>query len=251
MIEIKRVKKGFDGKSVLKDVSMTIRDGETVVIVGCSGCGKTVLLRSIIGLITPDAGTVFVDGENVVEMNRKALFRMRRKFGMLFQGAALFDSMTVEENIGLALREHTDLSEDEIRQRIHDKLAMVGLPRIEEKKPAELSGGMKKRVGLARALIMDPEYVLFDEPTTGLDPIMADAINDLILETNEKLRITSVVVTHDMKSAFKIGDRIAMLCGGRIVFEGTPQAFQESDRDMLRKFVEGKASLETLDSALR
>lgn len=250
MIDIKHIKKAFQGKPVLKDVNLTIHDGETMVIVGCSGCGKTVLLRLIIGLFKPDDGKIFVDDENIVSMNRKTLFQMRQKFGMLFQGAALFDSMTVEGNVSLPLREHTDFSETDIRERVRQKLEMVGLSGIEEKKPAELSGGMKKRVGLARALVMDPAYVLFDEPTTGLDPIMADAINDLILETNQKLHITSVVVTHDMKSAFKVGDRIAMLCGGRIVFQGTPKEFQESDKDFVRQFVEGKASLETLDAAL-
>ncbi|MFH1942872.1 MAG: ABC transporter ATP-binding protein [bacterium] len=241
MIEIEHLKKSFNGKTVLRGVDLKIGDGETVVIVGCSGCGKTVLLKSIIGLVTPDTGRILVDGEDVMQMDRKTLFRVRKKFGMLFQGAALFDSMTVEENIGLALREHTDLPEDEIRSRIREKLKVVGLPGIEKKKPAELSGGMKKRVGLARALIMDPRFVLFDEPTTGLDPVMADAINNLIIETNRDMQITSVVVTHDMSSAFKIGDRIAMLCDGNIVFEGTPAEFQKSDKKVVRRFVEGRA----------
>jgi phospholipid/cholesterol/gamma-HCH transport system ATP-binding protein len=241
MIAIERVKKSFNGKAVLRGVDLKIGDGETVVIVGCSGCGKTVLLKSIIGLVKPDAGRILIDGEDVTQMDRDALFRARKKFGMLFQGAALFDSMTVEENVGLALREHTDYSDEEIRNRIRDKLKVVGLPGIEKKKPAELSGGMKKRVGLARALVMDPKVVLFDEPTTGLDPVMADAINNLILKTNRDLRITSVVVTHDMSSAFKIGDRIAMLYDGNIVFEGTPAEFQKSDKEVVKRFVEGRA----------
>jgi phospholipid/cholesterol/gamma-HCH transport system ATP-binding protein len=243
MIDIRHVHKSFDGIPVLKDVNLRIEGGETLVIVGCSGCGKTVLLRSIIGLIKPDSGEILVDGEDVVRMNLPDLFRVRKKFGMLFQGAALFDSMTVDENVGLALREHSELSEEEVQARVRRELEIVGLPGIEDKKPAELSGGMKKRVGLARALIMDPHYVLFDEPTTGLDPIMGDAINELILETNKRLRITSVVVTHDMKSAFKVGDRIAMLCDGRIVFEGTPSAFKKSKVKIVRQFVEGKAML--------
>lgn len=244
MIEIRNIHKSFDGKPVLKDVNLTIEDGNTDVIVGCSGCGKTVLLRSIIGLVQPDSGHILIDGEDIVGMSRSDLYRVRRKFGMLFQGAALFDSMTVEQNIGLALREHTDLGDDEIAGRVREKLEVVGLPGTEDKKPAELSGGMKKRVGLARALVMDPSIVLFDEPTTGLDPITADTINDLIIETQERLNFTSVMVTHDMHSATKIGDRIAMLCGGRIVFEGTPEEFNASDEDLVRQFVEGKAHLE-------
>jgi phospholipid/cholesterol/gamma-HCH transport system ATP-binding protein len=243
MIEIQQIYKYFDGREVLKDVNLTIQDGESIVVIGCSGCGKTVLLRMIIGLIQPDSGKIIVDGEDVANMDRKNLFRIRKKFGMLFQGAALFDSMTVEENIGLALREHTDLSDKEIREKIAEKLEVVGLPGIEEKRPAELSGGMKKRVGLARALVMDPEIVLFDEPTTGLDPIMADAINDLILETHRKLNITSIVVTHDMASAFKVADRVAMLFDGCVVFTGTPTELQRSDTKVVRQFVEGKAEL--------
>ena len=188
MIEIKDVKKSFDGRLVLNGVNLMIHDGETLVIIGCSGCGKTVLLRSIIGLVKPDAGSILVDGEDICQMDHKNLFRIRKKFGMLFQSAALFDSMTVEQNISLALREHTRLPLQDIRQRVAEKLEVVGLPGIEEKKPAELSGGMKKRVGLARALIMDPQIVLFDEPTTGLDPIMADSINHLIIETHRRLR---------------------------------------------------------------
>ena len=243
MIEIQQIYKYFDGREVLKDVNLTIHDGESIVVIGCSGCGKTVLLRMIIGLIRPDSGRIIVDGEDIASMERKNLFRVRKKFGMLFQGAALFDSMTVEENIGLALREHTDLSDEEIRERIAEKLEVVGLPGIEEKRPAELSGGMKKRIGLARALIMDPEIVLFDEPTTGLDPIMADAINDLILETHRKLNITSIVVTHDMASAFKVADRVAMLSDGKIVFRGSPTEMRKSNQKIVRQFVEGKAEI--------
>ena len=242
MITIQNLHKSFEGKKVLKGINLEIPIGETFIIVGCSGCGKTVLLRSIIGLNKPDSGHILVDGEDVMNMDRKNLFRIRKKFGMLFQGAALFDSMTVEENLGLALKEHTNLSQMEIKEKIKLKLEVVGLPNIENKKPAELSGGMKKRVGLARAIIMDPQYVLFDEPTTGLDPIMAGNINQLILETNKRLNITSVVVTHDMSSAFKIGSRIAMLCNGRIVFEGTPADFKNSQEPLVRQFVEGNAN---------
>lgn len=234
MIEIRHLKKSFDGKLVLKNVNLIIHDGGTLVIIGCSGCGKTVLLRSIIGLIKPDKGEILLNGEDISLMARRDLFRIRKKFGMLFQGAALFDSMTVEDNIGLALREHTNLNPEEIRKKVGEKLEVVGLPGIEKKKPAELSGGMKKRVGLARALIMEPEIVLFDEPTAGLDPILADAINNLILETNRKLNITSIIVTHDMASALKIGDRIAMLSDGRIIFEGTPAEINKNQNKIVR-----------------
>ena len=243
MIEIKNLKKSLDEKSVLNGINLTIPDGCTIVIIGCSGCGKTVLLRLIIGLMKPDEGRIFVDGEDITRMSRKELFSVRKKFGMLFQGAALFDSMTVEENIALALKEHTNLTDEEVRLRVEKTLMLVGLTKVEDKKPAELSGGMKKRVGLARALIMNPSFVLFDEPTTGLDPIMADTINDLILETHRKLNITSIVVTHDMTSAFKVGDRIAMLSNGKIVFNGTPSEMRENRTPVVRQFLQGKEVL--------
>jgi phospholipid/cholesterol/gamma-HCH transport system ATP-binding protein len=238
MIEIVDVRKSFEGKPVLRGIDLNIPDQMSMVILGSSGCGKTVLLRSIIGLFKPDRGKILVDGEDITRMNRDDLFRVRMKFGMLFQGAALFDSMTVEENIGLALREHTKETPSAIRRKISEKLELVGLPGIENKKPAELSGGMKKRVGLARALVMDPKYILFDEPTTGLDPIMADAINDLILETQRKLGVTSVVVTHDMASAFKIADRMAMIQEGKIVFDGEPKEFCASKNPVVKQFIE-------------
>jgi phospholipid/cholesterol/gamma-HCH transport system ATP-binding protein len=211
-----------------------------MVIVGASGCGKTVLLRSIIGLVQPDSGEICIDGDDIIKMNRRQLYAVRKKLGMLFQGAALFDSMTIEENIALPLYEHTKLSDDEIRERVYDKLHVVGLPGVENKKPAELSGGMKKRVGLARALIMNPKFVLFDEPTTGLDPIMADMINDLIVDTHAKLNFTSIIVTHDMASAFKIGHRIAMIYEGNVVFEGLINEFRSSHDPVVREFI-GKA----------
>ncbi len=240
MIEIKHLKKSFSGKIVLKDINLTIPKGESLVVIGRSGCGKTVLLKSIIGLIKPDSGEIIVDGETITSMDRKNLFRIRKKFGMLFQGAALFDSMTVEENIALPLLEHTDLSIPEIREKVQEKLKEVGLPGIEKKKPAELSGGMKKRVGLARALIMDPEFVLFDEPTTGLDPIMADAIDRLIIETHYRLNITPIVVTHDMVSARRVGDRIVMISQGDIIFEGAPSNLKKAGNPVVREFVEGR-----------
>ncbi len=241
MIDIQHIEKSFDDKQVLKDISLSIPNGASQVIIGTSGCGKTVLLRSIIGLVYPDSGSILVDGEDITRMSRNALYEIRRKFGMLFQGAALFDSMTVEENIGLPLKEHTSLSASEIKRRVSEKLELVGLPGIQDKRPAELSGGMKKRVGLARAIVMDPEFVLFDEPTTGLDPIRSDAINNLINETRKRLNITTIVVTHDMVSARKVGDRVAMISEGHVVFDGDFNALDKTKDPVVNQFIEGKA----------
>ena len=215
---------------------MTIPDGKTMVIVGCSGCGKTVLLRSIIGLVKPDSGAILINGRDITQMDQSTLFEVRLEFGMLFQGAALFDSMTVEDNVGLALREHTDLQSSEIRRIVNKRLAMVGLRNIEDKFPSELSGGMRKRVGLARALVMDPKFVLYDEPTTGLDPIMSEQINKLIIKTHDRMNVTSIVVTHDMHSAFMVGDIIAMIVDGVIVFCGSVDEFKASELRSVRKF---------------
>lgn len=242
MIEIIDVHKSFDGKPVLKGVNLTINKGETFTIIGRSGEGKSVLLKHIIGLLTPDKGKIIIDGEDISCYNSRQMTRLRRRFGMLFQGSALFDSMTVDENVGLGLREHTNIIEDEIKSIIREKLMQVGLFGVGYLKPAELSGGMKKRVGLARALAMDPEFVLYDEPTTGLDPIMADAINGLIINLQRKLNITSIAVTHDMVSAFKISDRIAMLYKGKIIFVGTPGEVKISDDLIVQQFINGKAS---------
>jgi phospholipid/cholesterol/gamma-HCH transport system ATP-binding protein len=241
VIEIKNLKKSFNGKTVLRKIDLDIPKSRTEIIIGRSGSGKSVLLKHIIGLIRPEAGEIFVDGEEISRLSVRDLYRVRRKFGMLFQSAALFDSMTVEENIALSVREHRMFAEPEIRRRVDEKLEMVGLPGIHKMRPAELSGGMKKRVGLARALMMDPEFVLYDEPTTGLDPIMADAINDLIIYCTDHLKVTSIVVTHDMVSAYKVGDRISMLHEGEIIFSGTPKEVQSSDDPVVRQFIEGKA----------
>ncbi len=241
MIEIKDVYKSFGDNQVLRGVNLTINKGETAVIIGRSGCGKSVLLKLIMGLLKPDKGEILVNGDNVASMNDKQLSKLRQKFGMLFQASALFDSMTVDENVGLGLREHTELAEAEVRQKVIEKLKMVGLSDIEHEKPAELSGGMKKRVGLARAIAMDPEYVLYDEPTTGLDPIMADVINELIINLRNTISITSIAVTHDIVSAYKIADRIAMLYEGKIVFVGTPEEVKNTDHPVVRQFVEGSA----------
>lgn len=238
MIEINNVYKSFSGKSVLRGVNLHIQKGESVVIVGKSGCGKTVLLKSIIGLIQPDSGEIWIQGENIVGMPRKRLYQIRTKMGMLFQGSALFDSLTVEENVALPLREHTRLDWKEIQEKVREKLALVGLSGAEGKKPSELSGGMRKRVGLARALIMEPEILLYDEPTTGLDPVTAGMINDLIAELNQKFSVTSVAVTHDMTSTFAIGDRVAMLHEGKVVFDGSMKEFRESSLPIIQEFLE-------------
>jgi phospholipid/cholesterol/gamma-HCH transport system ATP-binding protein len=241
MIDIVDLKKTLGGHEVLSGVNLKVARGETVVVIGRSGCGKSVLLKHIIGLMKPDSGRIVVDGVEVTSLHGDDLYRFRRKFGMLFQGAALFDSLSVWENVGLGLLEHTDLSADQIRLRARDKLALVGLTDVEDARPAELSGGMKKRVGLARAIAMDPEVVLYDEPTTGLDPIMGDVINQLIQTLQATLKITSVAVTHDMKSAYKIGDRLAMLYGGKIVFQGTPEEIMRTRDEAIRQFIEGRA----------
>lgn len=241
MIEIRDLRKSFNGKTILNKIDLDIPKSKTHIIIGRSGSGKSVLLKHIIGLMRPDAGHILVDGEDICSLSDRDLYRVRRKFGMLFQGAALFDSMTVEENIALGVREHRMFADKEIGQRVAEKLEMVGLPGIQKMRPAELSGGMKKRVGLARALMMDPEFVLYDEPTTGLDPIMADAINDLIIYCTDHLRVTSIVVTHDIVSAYKVGDRISMLHDGEMIFGGTADEVRQSDNPVVRQFVEGKA----------
>jgi len=241
VIEIRNLKKSFNGKAVLRNIDLDIPKSQSHIIIGRSGSGKSVLLKHIIGLIRPEGGQIFVDGEEICGLSNHDLYRVRRKFGMLFQGAALFDSMTVEANIALGVREHRMFSESEIKKLVAERLEMVGLPGIQNMRPAELSGGMKKRVGLARALMMNPEFVLFDEPTTGLDPIMADAINDLIIYCTKQLRVTSIVVTHDMVSAYKVGDLISMLHDGEMIFTGTPDEVRHTTNPVVKQFVEGKA----------
>jgi len=241
MIEIIDLHKSFGDNKVLDGVNLTINKGETTTIIGRSGVGKSVLLKHIIGLVKPDEGKILIDGEDITLYKNEKLVKLRHRFGMLFQSSALFDSMTVEENVGLGLREHTKLPEEEIREIVREKLRLVGLSGVENSKPAELSGGMKKRVGLARAIAMNPEYILYDEPTTGLDPIMADAINYLIIRMKNELNITSIAVTHDIVSAYKISSRIAMIYEGKIIFVGSPEEVKNTDDPIVRQFVEGKA----------
>lgn len=241
MIEIKEVYKTFNNHRVLNGASLLIPDGQTYVIIGRSGCGKSVLLKHIEGLLKPESGEVIVNGCNVGKADEKELNALRMKIGLVFQGGALFDSLTVGENVGFGLIEHQNVEEEELFDRVEESLSLVGLSGIENIMPSELSGGMKKRVSLARAICIRPEIILYDEPTTGVDPITADSINDLIKELHDKLKVTSIVVTHDMKSAYKIADRIAMLYQGKIIAEGTPEEVQGSDNAVVHQFINGLA----------
>jgi phospholipid/cholesterol/gamma-HCH transport system ATP-binding protein len=237
MIEIKNLKKSFDNVEVLKGINLTINEGETLVVIGSSGCGKSVLLKHIIGLLKPDEGEVYIEGQEIFHLNRKQLYKIREKFGFLFQGSALFDSMTVGENVGLALKENKGLKKDEINKIVAEKLDLVGLPGIEDKNPADLSGGMRKRVSLARSLSMNPKYILYDEPTTGLDPVMSESIDGMIKELGHKLDVTSVVVTHDIFSVYNVADRVAMMYDGVIYFNGTPEELLGTEDKIIRDFL--------------
>ena len=241
MIELKNIHKSFEENHILRGLNLKVERGESVVVIGGSGSGKSVLLKHIIGLLEPDHGTVVVNDKELSEMDEDRLNEFRKKFGMLFQSSALFDSMTVWENVGFGLKRHTNMPESEIRDIVTEKLKMVGLIGIEDDMPSELSGGMRKRVGLARAIAMEPEILLYDEPTTGLDPITSDAINDLIIKMREELDVTSVTITHDMKSAYKIADTIAMLYNGVIIARGAPDEIQNTSDPVVRQFIEGRA----------
>lgn len=246
MIEVRDLNKSFGTHQILDRVSFQIDKGESVVIIGRSGGGKSVLLKHLIGLLKPDTGEVLIEGENIVSMDERQMLRIRRKFGMLFQGAALFDSMTVAENVAFAFRRDPSVPESEVRRRVSEVLEMVDLPGIEGKRPSELSGGMKKRVGLARAIIYRPQIVLYDEPTTGLDPIVSDSIDDLMVLVRDRLQVTSVVVTHDMRSARRVGQRIMLLHDQRIYTSGTPEEIFTSRDPIVRRFVEGIAETKEL-----
>ncbi len=244
MIQIQDLRKSFNGAQVLRGVDFEIHDGETLVIIGRSGGGKSVLLKHLCGLLRPDAGRVIVDGVDIEPLSERELTPIRKKFGVLFQGGALFDSMTVFENVAFPLHEERKLDEPEITKRVEQALTIVDLLNAKDKKPAELSGGMRKRAALARACVANPKYILYDEPTTGLDPVLADHINDLILRTRDQLHVTSLAVTHDMTSAYKIADRIAMLYEGRIHAVGTPKEIQATADPIVRQFVTGTAELQ-------
>jgi len=238
-VVFKDVHKAFGNKKVLDGITFEIRQGETMVVLGGSGSGKSVLIRHIIGLHRPDRGHVLVDGDDVVDYDEEELIPVRKKVAMLFQGGALFDSMNVLDNVAYGLREHTDLPEEEIREAVRRKLSLVGLEGVEELMPSELSGGMKKRVALARSIAMDPRCILYDEPTTGLDPVTATTINELIRDLQRRLQVTSVVVTHDIASAFFVGDRIAYLFDGRMDFVGSVEEARSSKVPRLRHFLSG------------
>jgi phospholipid/cholesterol/gamma-HCH transport system ATP-binding protein len=238
MIKVEGLWKSFGGTEVLRGLDLEIRDSETMVIIGRSGGGKSVLLKHLCGLLKPDKGQVLVDGVDIVPLDEQEITPIRKEFGFLFQSAALFDSMTLYDNVAFPLREER-LPEAEIRKRVDEALTIVDLLNAEDKKPAELSGGMRKRAGLARAVVADPKYVLYDEPTTGLDPIRADNINQLILRLHDQLHVTGVAVTHDMVSAYKIADRIAMLHEGKIHVVGTPKEIQATQDPIVKQFITG------------
>ncbi|HET7225745.1 MAG TPA: ABC transporter ATP-binding protein [Candidatus Eisenbacteria bacterium] len=242
MIEIRDLARQLGGRRVLDGVDLDVQKGETLVVLGPSGTGKSVLLKHIIGLMQPDRGSIKIDGEEIVGVRPNEMDRVRSRFGMLFQSAALFDSMTVGENISLPMLEHDRaMSADERERRVRERLEWVGLKGVENMKPASLSGGMRKRVGLARALALDPEYILYDEPTTGLDPIMSDVINQLIRDLQAQLGVTSVVVTHDIKSANEVADRIVLLYQGKVMFSGTPEETATTQDPMVRQFLAGSS----------
>lgn len=243
MINVRNVHKNFGSNRVLRGVTIDVHDGETLTIIGGSGSGKSVFLKHLVRLSRPDAGEILVDGVNITKaQSEDMVFEVQNKFGFLFQGAALFDSMSVGENVAFGLRNlKRNLSDREVRDTVREKLDLVGLGQIEEMPPAELSGGMRKRVGLARAIAHAPKYIVYDEPTTGLDPITGDMINDLIRRLQERLGVTSIVVTHDIVSAYKISDRIAMLYEGKIIDSGTPDEIKKTDNLFVRQFVTGSS----------
>lgn len=242
MIEIINLHKSFGKKHVLGGVNLKVEKGESMVVIGGSGSGKSVLIKHIIGILRPDEGTILIDGIDITKLKENELYEVRKKFGMLFQSAALFDSLSVWENVSFSLLRQKEINVKEVKAVAIQKLGMVGLVGAEDLMPSELSGGMKKRVGLARAIAHEPEILLYDEPTTGLDPIMADAINDLIVEMKKHLSVTSVAITHDMNSAYKIADRIAMLYDGKIIETGTPDEIKNTKNPIVRQFITGSAA---------
>jgi phospholipid/cholesterol/gamma-HCH transport system ATP-binding protein len=246
LIELRNVSKRFGRLIVLRDVTLKIEAGQSIVIIGASGSGKSVMLKHIVGLLRPDSGEVWFDGERIDSLPEKRLSELRQNFGFLFQMGALFDSLTVADNVAFPLVEHTTKPPEEIAEIVHEKLKMIGLPDAGPKMPGELSGGQKKRVALARAIALGPRVILYDEPTTGLDPIRADVINELILKLQRELQVTSVTVTHDMQSAFKVGERIVMLHEGQLIFDGTPDEIRQTEHPIVKRFVLGEADEQEL-----
>ncbi|UCE28392.1 MAG: ABC transporter ATP-binding protein [Candidatus Coatesbacteria bacterium] len=239
VIEASDLRKSFGPLVVLDGTDIKIAEGETRVVIGRSGCGKSVFLKHVIGLLKPDAGKVIVFGEDVPSLKTNEIYKLRERFGMVFQSSALFDSLSVGYNVGFFLYEYSDLPRSEIDDRVREALRKVGMESVEKKRPAELSGGMKKRVGFARAILHEPDIILYDEPTTGLDPITADVINELICYFDEELDVTSIVVTHDMVSAYKVGDTISMMYAGKVIQTGTPDEIKGTDNAFVRQFIEG------------
>jgi phospholipid/cholesterol/gamma-HCH transport system ATP-binding protein len=250
LIELRHLSKRFGRLIVLDDLSLSIEEGKCLVVIGASGTGKSVLLKHIIGLLRPDSGEVYFDAKRIDNLPENRLSRIRTQFGFLFQMGALFDSMNVLDNVSFPLVEHSTLNREQIQETAREKLALVGLKDVEKKMPGELSGGQRKRVALARAIALDPRVILYDEPTTGLDPIRSDIINELIIKLQRELKVTSIVVTHDMHSAIKVADRIVMLNHGKIVFDGDPQSIQQTRVPIVHRFVTGDAGEEEL-AALR
>jgi phospholipid/cholesterol/gamma-HCH transport system ATP-binding protein len=243
VIQLIDVHKSFGEKRVLTGFSLDVREGETMVVIGASGSGKSVAIKHIVGLLRPDKGTVFVDGQEVPALPRRELYRLRRRIGYVFQFAALFDSLTIGENVAMGLRKQEHLSEEEVQYRVAEALELVDLPNLQDRYPAELSGGMRKRVGLARAIALKPKYLLYDEPTTGLDPVTSAVIDNLMIRMRDKLGVTSVVITHDMRSAYRVGTRIAMLYEGKVRQVGTVDEIRNTQDPVVRQFIEGRADL--------
>ena len=241
MIRVVDLHKSFGGNEVLRGVNLQLKPGETLVIIGQSGCGKSVLLKHVIGLLKPDRGNVYVDGVDITALDGDELHKITRRFGMLFQGTALFDSLTVGQNVSFGLERYTHYSEEKIQELVKENLARVGLRGIEHLIPSELSGGMRKRVGLARAIAYNPDIILYDEPSTGIDPIRADAINDLIIRMKNEMQASELIITHDMVSAYKVADRIGMLYGGKIIEMGTPEEIRNSKNPVVQQFIHGRA----------
>jgi phospholipid/cholesterol/gamma-HCH transport system ATP-binding protein len=243
MISLRHVYKSFGPKHVLSDFSLDVEEGETVALIGFSGTGKSVAIKHIVGLLMPDSGQVVVDGLNVPDLTRQELYRLRARIGYVFQFAALFDSMTIGDNVAMGLRKHDSLTEAEIDERVREALHLVDLPDVAERMPAELSGGMRKRVGIARAIALRPKYILYDEPTTGLDPVTSAVIDDLMLRMEHQLGVTGIVITHDMRSAYTVSNRIAMLYEGRVRQVGSVDEIRNTTDPVVRQFIDGRAEL--------